>query len=185
MQYCIAEEMKDVESTQEFMRGNYTFMKLVVQTNRGAKEREFFRSLLNPLVNEVVHNDFLDLETDPVSIYHKAINDEESRTGMPSNRPHAVTSQEALSDSEVRDTFVIHLRNLREITEQFFTAVTSTVDSVPYGIRVVARELRLILEENFSNEPHERIIRIIGNFIYYRYLNPAIVYVNKNICMRI
>ncbi|KAL9554811.1 hypothetical protein PS6_003200 [Mucor atramentarius] len=173
--YCIAEEMKDVESTLEFMRGNYTFMKLVVQTNRGAKEREFFRTLLSPLVNEVVQNDFLDLETDPVSIYHKAINDEESRTGMPSNRPHAVTSQDALADVEVRDTFVIHLRNLREITEKFFAAVTSTVDTVPYGIRVVARELRLILEENFSSEPHERIIRIIGNFIYYRYLNPAIV----------
>ncbi|CEP08000.1 hypothetical protein [Parasitella parasitica] len=173
--YCIAEEMKDVESTLEFMRGNYTFMKLVVQTNRGAKEREFFRTLLSPLVNEVVQNDFLDLETDPVSIYHKAINDEESRTGMPSNRPHAVTTQEALADAEVRDTFVVHLRNLREITEKFFAAVTLTVDTVPYGIRVVARELRLILEENFANEPHERIIRIIGNFIYYRYLNPAIV----------
>jgi Ras GTPase-activating-like protein IQGAP2/3 len=173
--YCIAEEMKDVKSTLEFMRGNYTFMKLVVQTNRGAKEREFFRTLLSPLVNEVVQNDFLDLETDPVSIYHKAINDEESRNGMPSIRPHAVTSQEALADTEVRDTFVIHLRNLREITEKFFAAVTSTVDTVPYGIRVVARELRLILEENFSSEPHERIIRIIGNFIYYRYLNPAIV----------
>ncbi|KAI8372080.1 Rho GTPase activation protein [Choanephora cucurbitarum] len=173
--YCIAEEMKTVESTQEFMRGNYTFMKLVVQTNRGAKEREFFRALLCPLVNEIVNNDFLDLETDPVSIYHKAINDEECRTGMPSNRPHAITSQDALADPEVRDTFVIHLRNLREITEQFFVAITSIVNSVPYGIRVVARELRLILEENFPDEPQERIIRIIGNFIYYRYLNPAIV----------
>lgn len=173
--YCIAEEMRDVQSTLEFMRGNYTFMKLVVQTNRGAKEREFFRTLLSPLVNEVVQNEFLDLETDPVSIYHKAINDEESRKGLPSDRPHAVTSQEALADIEVRDTFVIHLRNLREITEKFFAAVTSTVDAVPYGIRVVARELRLILEENFASEPHERIIRIIGNFIYYRYLNPAIV----------
>ncbi|KAI8881001.1 Rho GTPase activation protein [Backusella circina FSU 941] len=173
--YCIAEEMKDVASTQEFMRGNYTFMKLVVQTNRGAKEREFFRALLSPLVNQVVLDDFLDLETDPVSIYHKAINEEESRTGVPSSRPHAITSQDALSDPEVRDIFVVHLRNLREITEKFFIAVTDTVDTVPYGIRVVARELRLVLEENFSDEPHERIIKIIGNFIYYRYLNPAIV----------
>ena len=167
--------MKDVESTQEFMRGNYTFMKLVVQTNRGAKEREFFRTLLGPLVTDVVESDSLDFEIDPVSIYHKVINDEESRTGIPSSRPHAVTSQEALADPEVQSIFVIHLRNLREITETFFMAITSTVDSVPYGIRVVARELKLILEENFTEEPQERIIRIIGNFIYYRYLNPAIV----------
>lgn len=167
--------MKDVQDTHEFMRGNYTFMKLVVQTNRGAKERMFFRTLLNPLVEEVVNTADLDLETDPVSIYHKAINEEESRTGMPSNRQHAATTQEALADKEVRETFVVHLRALREITEKFFTALTSTVNTVPYGIRVVARELKLILEENFPDEPSERIVRVIGNFIYYRYLNPAIV----------
>lgn len=167
--------MKDVENTHEFMRGNYTFMKLVVQTNRGAKERAFFRTLLNPLVEEVVNTEDLDLETDPVSIYHKAINEEESRTGMPSSRSHAATTQEALADAEVRDIFVVHLRTLREITEKFFTALTSAVNTVPYGIRVVARELKLILEENFPDEPQEHIIRVIGHFIYYRYLNPAIV----------
>jgi Ras GTPase-activating-like protein IQGAP2/3 len=148
---------------------------MTLNNTRGAKEREFFRALLSPLVNQVVLDDFLDLETDPVSIYHKAINEEESKTGVPSSRPHAITSQDALSDPEVRDVFVVHLRNLREITEKFFIAVTDTVDAVPYGIRVVARELRLVLEENFPDEPHERIIKIIGNFIYYRYLNPAIV----------
>lgn len=167
--------MKEVENTHEFMRGNYTFMKLVVQTNRGAKERIFFRTLLSPLVEQVVGSVDLDLETDPLSVYHKAINDEESRTGMPSTRPHAATSQDALKDPQVLEIFVGHLRSLREITEKFFTMLTSTVNAVPYGIRVVARELRLILEENFPDEPHERIIRVIGNFIYYRYLNPAIV----------
>jgi Ras GTPase-activating-like protein IQGAP2/3 len=167
--------MKEVENTNEFMRGNYTFMKLVVQTNRGAKEQLFFRNLLNPLVEDVVNTPNLDLETDPVSIYHKAINEEESRTGMPSVRPHAATTQDALEDEEVRDIFVDHLRVLREVTEKFFAALISTVNTVPYGIRVVARELRLILEENFPDEPHECIVRTIGHFIYYRYLNPAIV----------
>lgn len=95
---CISEELQHVESPQEFMRGNYTFMKLVVQTNRGAKERQFFRELFGDLIKQVVNNDFLDLELDLVNIYHKSINDEESRTGMPSTRPHAVTAQDVSSD---------------------------------------------------------------------------------------
>ncbi|KAI9032900.1 Rho GTPase activation protein [Phycomyces nitens] len=173
--YCIAEEMRFVKDTQEFMRGNYTFMKLVVQTNRGAKEREFFRKLLTPLITLVVGNDTLDLETDPVSIYNKAINEEESRTGMLSQRKPSATSREVLAYPDIRETFILHLRNLREITENFLTAITSVIDDVPYGIRVVARELRLVLEENFPDEGQERIVKILGNFIYYRYLNPAVV----------
>ncbi|KAI8145855.1 Rho GTPase activation protein [Fennellomyces sp. T-0311] len=172
---CIDEELGIVESTQEFMRSNYTFMKLVVQTNRGAKERMFFRKLLSPLVGQIVQNEYLDLETDPIAIYHKAINEEESQTGRPSMRKHSATVQDALQDEEVRDTFVMHLQHLREITTNFLQAITATVDDVPYGIRIIARKLRLAMEEAFPNEPQESIVRIIGNFIYYRYLNPAIV----------
>ncbi|KAI9264308.1 hypothetical protein BDA99DRAFT_508960 [Phascolomyces articulosus] len=172
---CIDEEMGLVGSTQEFMRSNYAFMKLVVQTNRGAKERTFFRKLLSPLVSDIVNDELLDLQTDPVAIYHKAINDEECQTGRTSDRKHSATVQDALQDDEVRATFVKHLCDLRERTTHFLQAITATVDDVPYGVRIIARKLRLAMEETFPNEPQESIIRIIGNFIYYRYLNPAIV----------
>jgi Ras GTPase-activating-like protein IQGAP2/3 len=141
----------------------------------GAKERKFFRTVLAPLINEVVNNEFLDLETDPVGIYHRVICDEESRTGLPSRRKHSVNSQEALADEEVRNIFITHLRNLREITEKFLSSITSSLDELPYGIRAVARELRLVLEQKFPDEPAENVIKILAYFIYYRYLNPAIV----------
>ncbi|KAI9308755.1 hypothetical protein BJ944DRAFT_246306 [Cunninghamella echinulata] len=173
--FCIDEEIQLVNSPKEFMCGNYTFMKLAVQTNRGAKEYEFFRTLLTPLINEVINNEFLDLETDPVGIYRKVINEEEDRTGLPSRRKHSVNSQEALADEEVKNKFISHLRNLREITEKFVTAITSTLDELPYSIRVIARELRLVLEQKFPSESSGNIIKILAYFIYYRYLNPAIV----------
>lgn len=154
------------------MQGHWNLTEIVV---RGAKESVFFRKLLSPLISSIVENEYLDLETDPVAIYHKIIAEEESRSGRPSMRNHSATVQEALADVEVRDTFVMHLRHLREITTHFLEAITATVDDVPYGIRIVARQLRLAMEEAFPNEPQESIVRIIGNFIYYRYLNPAIV----------
>lgn len=141
----------------------------------GAKEYEFFRALLTPLINEVINNEFLDLETDPVAIYRKVINEEEERTGLPTRRKHSVNSQEALADEEVKNKFISHLRNLREITEKFVIAITSTLDELPYSIRVIARELRMVLEQKFPDESSENMTKILAYFIYYRYLNPAIV----------
>jgi Ras GTPase-activating-like protein IQGAP2/3 len=129
------------------------------------------------LVKALIENKTLDLETDPVSIYQKVINEEETATGLPTTRPTQVTAQGALADGQVRDRFIMHLRDVRETTETFLNAITSTFDDLPYGIRVVARELRLTLENAFPLESHEQITKIIGNFIYYRYLNPVIVYV--------
>ncbi|KAL0091623.1 Rho GTPase activation protein [Phycomyces blakesleeanus] len=168
-------KIKQVRSPQEFMRGNYTFMRLIVQTNRGAKERHFFRNLLSPLVESIISNQFIDLETNPVKIYQKSINNEETRTGRKSSRVPADSAAKALEDPEVREIFFNHLQNLQEVTRGFMQAITEAVDDVPYGIRVIALELNLRLENSFPKESREYITKVIGNFIYYRYLNPAIV----------
>ncbi|GAA5802110.1 hypothetical protein HPULCUR_007571 [Helicostylum pulchrum] len=171
---CIIQEMKRVKSPQEFMRGNYTFMKLVVQVNRGAKEREFFTSLFESLIKKVTHNTELDLETNPMVIYQKLLSQEESKTGNPSDKPFHINHSQALQIPEVLHALSSHLETLRNLTEDFLTAIIKTVDSMPYGMRVIARELRVVMEENFPDEAPEEIIKILGNFVYYRYLSPAI-----------
>ncbi|KAI7894577.1 Rho GTPase activation protein [Mucor mucedo] len=139
---CIVQEMKRVKDPQEFMRGNYTFMKLVVQVNRGAKERQFFTSLFEALIKKVIENNELDLETNPVVIYQKFVGQEESRTGNPSDKPFHINHSQAL-----------------QVPEDFLSAIIKTVDSMPYGMRVIARELRLVMEENFPDEASEEIIK--------------------------
>lgn len=171
---CIVQEMKRVASPQEFMRGNYTFMKLVVQVNRGAKEREFFTCLFEQLIKKVSDNHDLDLETNPMVIYQKLVSQEESLTGNPSNKPYHINPSQALQVPEVMQTLKNHLETLRDMTEEFLSAIIKTVDSMPYGMRVIARELRVVMEENFPDEAPEEIIKILGNFVYYRYLSPAI-----------
>lgn len=171
---CIIQEMKHVKSPQEFMRGNYTFMKLVVQVNRGAKEREFFTSLFEKLIKKVIGNSDLDLETNPIVIYQKFVSQEESLTGNPSDKPFHINHSQALQLPEVLKALSNHLETLRNLTEEFLSAIIKTIDSMPYGMRVIARELRVVMEENFPDEAPEEIIKILGNFVYYRYLSPAI-----------
>ncbi|KAK0546133.1 iqgap- protein [Tilletia horrida] len=174
-QQCVIEELANASSVQEFIRGNAQFIKLVVQYNRGAKERKYLRDLLSPLIQGVMDDDGIDLETDPCAIYRATINMEEMQTGMPSQRPLEVNFHEALADPTARLIFIRHLQALRGTTEAFLSAVIGSTKRMPYGIRFIAREVFRALQAKFPNEPENALIKVVGHLVYYRYLNPAIV----------
>ncbi|KAL9937212.1 hypothetical protein V8E36_003621 [Tilletia maclaganii] len=174
-QQCVVEELAGVGTVQEFIRGNAQFIKLVVQYNRGAKERKYLRDLLSPLVRGVLDDDTIDLETDPCAIYRATINMEEVQTGMPSRRPLDVNFHEALADPTARLIFIRHLQALRGTTEAFLAAIIGSTKRMPYGIRYIARETFRALQTKFPNEPETALIKVVGHLVYYRYLNPAIV----------
>ncbi|PWN48300.1 hypothetical protein IE53DRAFT_203326 [Violaceomyces palustris] len=174
-QKCVSEELSLVSTVQEFIRGNAQFIKLVVQYNRGAKERKYLRDLLGPLVQGIMSDDGLDLETDPCAIYRATINQEEMETGQPSRRPLDVTFHEALADPMARTIFIRHLQALRGTTEAFLSAIIGSARKMPFGIRYIAREVFRALQAKFPNEPEDSLIKVVGHLVYYRYLNPAIV----------
>ncbi|KAG0317640.1 hypothetical protein BGZ99_006182 [Dissophora globulifera] len=171
----IFEEVREISNVNDFMRGNFMFVKMVMIYVRGAKERRYLRDLLGPLVQQVLEDDFLDLESDPLMIYRASINNEELRTGRPSERPLHIDHTEALNDPETRTTFIRHLQELRLRTEMFLDAILESLPRMPYGIRYIAKEVGNALRSKFPNEPEENITKAVGNLIYYRYLNPAIV----------
>lgn len=174
-QRCVAEELSLITSVQEFMRGNAQFIKLVLQYNRGAKERKYLRDLLAPLVHGIMEDDGLDLETDPCAIYRATINQEEMETGQRSQRPMEVSFHEALADPMARTIFIRHLQSLRGTTDAFLLHITGSTAKMPYGIRYIAREVFRALQEKFPSEPESSLLKVVGHLVYYRYLNPAIV----------
>ncbi|MCO5613981.1 hypothetical protein L7F22_068261 [Adiantum nelumboides] len=174
-QRCVNEELSLVQGVQEFVRGNAQFIKLVVQYNRGAKERQYLRDLLGPLVRGIMDDDALDLETDPCSIYRATINQEEMETGQPSQRPLEVNFHEALADPMARTIFIRHLQALRATTELFLNTILTSTNKMPFGIRYIAREMYRSLQEKFPHESQDALLKVVGNLVYYRYLNPAIV----------
>ncbi|KAF9941677.1 hypothetical protein BGZ67_004251 [Mortierella alpina] len=171
----IFEEVDQILNVSDFMRGNFMFVKMVMIYVRGAKERRYLRDLLGPLVRQVLEDDFLDLESDPLMIYKASINNEELRTGRPSERPLHIDHTEALNDPETRTTFIRHLQELRLRTEMFLDAILESLPRMPYGIRYIAKEVGNALRSKFPQESEDNISKAVGNLIYYRYLNPAIV----------
>ena len=65
---------------------------------------------------------------------------------------------------------------MRDVTDKFLQAIIAALPKMPYPIRYVAQQMLAELKARFPNEEEGAILKIVGNLIYYRYINPAVVY---------
>lgn len=175
-QTALQEEIKSkVDQIHEIVTGNPTVIKMVVSFNRGARGQNALRQILAPVVKEIIDDKSLNIKTDPVDIYKSWVNQMESQTGEASKLPYDVTPEQALSHDEVRTRLDASIRNMRTVTDKFLSAIISSVDKIPYGMRFIAKVLKDSLHEKFPDAGEDELLKIVGNLLYYRYMNPAIV----------
>ncbi|NWR91693.1 IQGA1 protein, partial [Furnarius figulus] len=173
---ALQEEIKSkVDQIHEIVTGNPTVIKMVVSFNRGARGQNALRQILAPVVKEIIDDKSLNIKTDPVDIYKSWVNQMESQTGEASKLPYDVTPEQALSHEEVRTRLDASIRNMRTVTDKFLSAIVSSVDKIPYGMRFIAKVLKDSLHEKFPDAGEDELLKIVGNLLYYRYMNPAIV----------
>ncbi|KAI9781296.1 MAG: hypothetical protein M1839_006089 [Geoglossum umbratile] len=172
----IKEEVDGCATVQDYIRGNFFWAKLLQGYIRSPRDRKFMRDLLGPLIREnIIENQELDLESDPLQIYRSIINNEELRTGRRSRRPLDITREEAIRDPETRETFVHHLQDLRDIVDQFLAALEDLLHKMPYGIRFIAQQTLEALIARFPHEKQHHMLQIVGHWIWKSYLQPALV----------
>ncbi|KAK3330181.1 hypothetical protein B0H66DRAFT_509075 [Apodospora peruviana] len=171
----IREEVEVCHSLQDYLRGNFFWSKLLHNYTRSPRDRKYLRDLLGPLIRDnIIEDPALDLESDPMQIYRSAINNEELRTGRPSNRPLDIPRELAIKDPETRDLFIDHLRDLREICDQFLLALEDLLPRMPYGLRFVCRQTFEALCQHFRREHHAHLLQVVINWLWRSYLQPAL-----------
>ncbi|NXD44907.1 IQGA3 protein, partial [Copsychus sechellarum] len=173
---ALQEEIRSkVDHVHDILTGNATVIRLVVSFYRSARGQSALRHILAAPVQQVLQDRSLSIHTDPVDIYKAWINQTESQSGHRSNLPYEVSPEQALSHPEVQRQLDISISNLLAITDKFVSAITSSVDKIPYGMRYMAKILRTSLAEKFPKAPAEEVDKIVGNLLYYRFMNPAVV----------
>ncbi|KAF2755055.1 hypothetical protein EJ05DRAFT_442769 [Pseudovirgaria hyperparasitica] len=173
---AIREEVDSCDSLQDYLRGNFFWNKLFANFIRSPRDRKFLRDLFGPIIKEnIIENESLDLESDPLQIYRSAINNEELRTGQRSQRPVDVPREEAIKDQETRETFIHHLQDLRDIADQFFAAFEDLLQRMPYGVRFVSQQIFEILRDRFPHEEQQYLLQIVGQWLWKTYLQPALI----------
>ncbi|SPQ18811.1 7357fdd0-cea3-4a59-8e6e-6ea6f9cbccbf [Thermothielavioides terrestris] len=171
----IREEVDASNTLQDYLRGNFFWTRLLHNYTRSPRDRKFLRDLLGPLIRDnIIEDDELDLESDPMQIYRSAINNEELRTGRPSSRPLDIPRELAIKDPETKAVFIDHLRDLREICDQFLVALEDLLPRMPYGLRFVCRQTFDALCQRFQREPRQRLLQVVANWLWKSYLQPAV-----------
>ena len=168
-------EVTVTKQSDEVVKENPVFVKLVLQYIRGAKERDYLRGLFRPLLDLVLKNSELELELDPIAIYKGIIRQEEISTGK-SSLPHDITAEAAAKNPQVKEIQLKNFALITNITDTFLSSIIKSADKMPFGIRFIAMRMRQIMQEKYPGPEHEKNINLwVGNMLYYRYLNPVIV----------
>ncbi|KAK4177418.1 hypothetical protein QBC36DRAFT_289526 [Triangularia setosa] len=172
---AIGEEVDACNALQDYLRGNFFWSKLLQNYTRSPRDRKYLRDLLGPLIRDnIIEDPELDLESDPMQIYRSAINNEELRTGRPSSRPLDIPRELAIKDPETKQVFIDHLRDLREICDQFLFALEDLLPRMPYGLRFVCRQVFEALRQRFQREDPVRLLNVVMNWLWKFYLQPAL-----------
>jgi len=173
---ALREEIGDkIDQIVEIVTGNPTVIKMVVHFNRGAKGQTSLRDILAPLVKEVLTDKTLVINTSPTEVYKQWINQMETETGKTSELPYDVDNDFAMSQPEVAKRVQASITALSAAADKFLTSFIKSIDKIPYGMRYVAMTLKDALKKKFPNAKEDDILKVVGNLIYYRYMNPAIV----------
>lgn len=172
----VKEEVDCSVSLQDYLRTNSFSNKLFAAYSKSPRDRKFLRDVLGPLVKEnIIDNTALDLESDPLQIYLSAINNEELRNGKRSQRDPNVPREVAIRDPETRATFIAHMQDLRDITDQFFLCLEDCLHRVPFGVRFVVQQTYNHLLARFPGEDPDFVLQLVGQWLWRSYLQPALL----------
>ncbi|KAM8793472.1 ras GTPase-activating-like protein IQGAP2 [Eudromia elegans] len=164
-----------VDQIQDIVTGNPTVIKMVVSFNRGARGQNTLRQLLAPVVKDMMDDKSLIINTSPVDVYKAWVNQLEMQIGEASKLPYDVTTEQALTHPEVVSKLESSIQSLRAVTDKVLTSIFSSLAMMPYGMRYIAKVLKSSLHEKFPDATEDELLKIVGNLLYYRFMNPAIV----------
>lgn len=103
------------------------------------------------------------------------INEKEIATGEKTNLNRNLTEEEIMNLPEVESIVKERISQLEQICQKFFDGIIDNLAKVPYGIRWICKQIRSIAQKNFSKSADDDILKVTGYFVYYRFINLAIV----------
>ncbi|CAL7946505.1 unnamed protein product [Xylocopa violacea] len=163
------------QKPSEVVTGNPLVLKMVVNYARQLNGQRALRQIVGPIIEKILADRTLSIETNPIDIYKCWRNQLEMETGETLDLPYTVTHQQALNYEQVRIRLNRGIQLLQSTVLEFLTKITESRDLIPYGMLYMAKVLNDSLTEKFPNAPEKDILKVVGNLIYYHFINAAIV----------
>jgi len=153
------------ETATEFgslLRANTPVSRMMTTYTRRGPGQSYLKSVLAERINSLIEHKDLNLEINPVKVssisvkrvtrdscirqlqvYEQMINQIEEETGsLPPNLPRGVAPEIAAENLDVQAIIAPRLTMLMEIANSFLVTIIESMESVPYGIRWICKQIR-------------------------------------------
>lgn len=167
------EEIKDNEMGT-LMRANTPVSRMMTTYTRRGPGQSYLKSCIADCINKVIQMNE-NLEINPLKVYEQMINDNEVETGQTSTLPRSITPEQAAENAQVKLLIEPRLKRLREWSDLFLDTIISSLNTVPYGIRWISKQIKVLTKRKFPEADDHAVASLIGAFYMLRFLNPAVV----------
>lgn len=134
------------ETATEFgslLRANTPVSRMMTTYTRRGPGQSYLKSVLAERINSLIEHKDLNLEINPVKVYEQMVIQIEEETGaLPQNLPRGVDPETAAANADVQAIIAPRLTMLMEIANSFLITIIDSMESVPYGIRWICKQIR-------------------------------------------
>jgi hypothetical protein len=130
---------------------------------------------LGPLIQQILDDKSLQINTNPVEVYKLWVNQLERQSGNPTGLKYALSQEIVLQYDEVQKRLERSITKLKIMTFLFLTTLIRGRTKLPNWILYMSKVLYDALQEKFPEAADKDILKVIGNLVYYKYINPTIV----------
>ncbi|XP_071553686.1 ras GTPase-activating-like protein IQGAP1 [Temnothorax nylanderi] len=173
---ALREEIKcNCHQPSDVLTGKPLVREMVVNYAKQFNGQASLKQIVGSLIEKVLEEKDLCIETNPVDIYKLWRNQLEMECGQSLDMPHTVSQEQALKHIPVQESLTRAINQLKRISLEFLNRITQSRDLIPYGMLYVSKVLYNTLMDKFPHAPEKDILKAVGNLIYYHFINAAIV----------
>jgi Ras GTPase-activating-like protein IQGAP2/3 len=161
---AIANEVRNIKTGPlEIIQAESVVPKMILSYNKRKQGVEYLKTTFGSLLKDVVTQDYV-FEFNPARISQQL-----SMSPDPSKKVEG-----AELDRKVKETIEKRTQQLISVCQQALERIVGSLTSLPYGLRLICKQLTQLCGEAFPRSPKEEIHKVIGYFVYYRFINLCI-----------
>lgn len=171
---AIGQEMSLMKSVGDLLSVDSVVPKMIIAYNHRKQGHDFLKQIIAPVLDSVTNIVELNLELNAVQVYNAMITDQEIQTGIKNEQTRETKEDKIVADPQVKEIIRGRVEKCVAICNMFFDGIISSLGRLPYGIRWICKQIHHTAKTKWNSSDDE-ISKVIGYFVYYRFVNLAIV----------
>ncbi|KAK9450826.1 Rho GTPase activation protein [Limtongia smithiae] len=177
-QLVLAHQFEAASEFSSLLRANTPVSRMVGTYTRRGPGQSYLKSTLSEQINNINEQMDLDLEVNPLKVYdvvyQRALAASKGDTTAVA-MPKSVSAEQAAQNLEVQSIIRPRVSALLRVANGFLVNIINSLDSVPYGIRWICKQIRSLTRRKYPQTDDSAVCTLIGAFFFLRFINPAIV----------